>query len=159
MLEIKGVEIGGNEEVFTSEAWRRAFDIREPIYTGLCHEFFSTYEFDEEVTDEELTTKKLIKFKLGGRGHSLRLLELAHRLVRISCVYLGVLLRPLGVLEPTKFVMKLAKKMQLLTDDVLDGLSASIHCRSLDATTLRELIGPNVSHPQTGPRRNTCPRA
>ncbi|GJR57801.1 hypothetical protein Tco_1499963 [Tanacetum coccineum] len=80
MIEIKVVEIGGNEEIFTYEAWRRAFDIREPIYTELCHEFFSTFEFDEVVTDEELTTKKLIKFRLGGRGHSLTLLEFARRL-------------------------------------------------------------------------------
>ncbi|GJY77321.1 hypothetical protein Tco_0482437 [Tanacetum coccineum] len=37
-------------------------------------------KFDEVVTDEELTTKKLIKFRLGGRGHSLTLLEFARRL-------------------------------------------------------------------------------
>ncbi|GJT20089.1 hypothetical protein Tco_0878795 [Tanacetum coccineum] len=80
MIEIKVVEMGGNEEIFTYEDWRRAFDIREPTYTELCHEFFSAFEFDEVVTDEELTTKKHIKFRLGGRGHSLTLLEFAHRL-------------------------------------------------------------------------------
>ncbi|GKE57349.1 hypothetical protein Tco_1496534 [Tanacetum coccineum] len=37
----------------------------------------------------------------------------------------------------------MAKKMGLLTDEILDGLSAPIYHRSLDATTLRELIGPN----------------
>ncbi|GKE78847.1 hypothetical protein Tco_1544967, partial [Tanacetum coccineum] len=52
-----------------------------------------------------------------------------------------------------------SKNMQLLTDDVLDGLSALIHCRSLNATTLRELSGPNMSRPQTRPGRNTCPGA
>ncbi|GJU34322.1 hypothetical protein Tco_1182676 [Tanacetum coccineum] len=41
-----------------------------------------------------------------------------------------------------QFVTKLAKKMQVLTDVVLDGPSALIYCRPLDATTLRELIGP-----------------
>ncbi|GKD34219.1 hypothetical protein Tco_1249728 [Tanacetum coccineum] len=51
-----------------------------PIYTELCHEFFATYDFDEEVMDEELISKKLIKFRLGGRGHSLSLLEFARRL-------------------------------------------------------------------------------
>ncbi|GJW14211.1 hypothetical protein Tco_0018344 [Tanacetum coccineum] len=70
MLKIKVYEIGGKEEIFTSEAWRRAFDINEPIYTELCHEFYATYEFDEVVTDEELITKKLIKFRLGGRETS-----------------------------------------------------------------------------------------
>ncbi|GJS51372.1 hypothetical protein Tco_0624734 [Tanacetum coccineum] len=69
--------MGENKEIFTYEAWRRAFDIREPIYTKSCHEFFSTYECDEEVNDDELTSKKLIKFRLGGHGHSLNLLEFA----------------------------------------------------------------------------------
>ncbi|GJU21954.1 hypothetical protein Tco_1155296, partial [Tanacetum coccineum] len=36
-----------NEEIFTSIAWIRAFNIKEPIYSELCHEFYSTYEFDE----------------------------------------------------------------------------------------------------------------
>ncbi|GKE06033.1 hypothetical protein Tco_1398051 [Tanacetum coccineum] len=71
MLEIKVYKMGGQEEIFTSEAWRNAFDINEPIYTELCHDFYSTYEFDEEVTNEELIKKKLIKFRLGRRAHSL----------------------------------------------------------------------------------------
>ncbi|GJY06284.1 hypothetical protein Tco_0373338 [Tanacetum coccineum] len=37
-------------------------------------------KFDEEVTDEELTSKKIINFRLRGRGHSLSLLEFAHHL-------------------------------------------------------------------------------
>ncbi|GJZ57194.1 hypothetical protein Tco_0612688 [Tanacetum coccineum] len=36
-----------NEEIFTSVAWIRAFNINEPIYAELYHEFYSTYEFDE----------------------------------------------------------------------------------------------------------------
>ncbi|GKA92200.1 hypothetical protein Tco_0814125 [Tanacetum coccineum] len=35
----------------------------------LCHEFYSTYEFDEVCADDELKTKKIIKFRLGGRAH------------------------------------------------------------------------------------------
>ncbi|GJR23777.1 hypothetical protein Tco_0972304 [Tanacetum coccineum] len=66
MLEIKVYEIAGQEEIFNSEAWRRVFDINEPIYTKLCHEFYSTYEFDEVCADDELRTKNLIKFRLGG---------------------------------------------------------------------------------------------
>ncbi|GJX31220.1 hypothetical protein Tco_0241075 [Tanacetum coccineum] len=37
-------------------------------------------KFDEEVNEDELTSKKLIKFRLGGRGYSLNLLEFARRL-------------------------------------------------------------------------------
>ncbi|GKA26574.1 hypothetical protein Tco_0712683 [Tanacetum coccineum] len=46
----------------------------------LCHEFYSTYEFDEVCADDELQTKKIIKFGLGGRAHNLTLLEFVHRL-------------------------------------------------------------------------------
>ncbi|GKD90287.1 hypothetical protein Tco_1365794, partial [Tanacetum coccineum] len=67
-------------EIFTSVAWIRAFNINEPIYAELCHEFYSTYEFDEVCADDELQTKKIIKFRLGGRAHSLTLLEFARRL-------------------------------------------------------------------------------
>ncbi|GKC61611.1 hypothetical protein Tco_1089209 [Tanacetum coccineum] len=71
MLEIKVYEMGGDEEIFTSEAWRRVFDINELVYAKLCHEFYATYEFDEIVIDKDLMSKKLIKFRLGGCGHTL----------------------------------------------------------------------------------------
>ncbi|GJS52334.1 hypothetical protein Tco_0625696 [Tanacetum coccineum] len=80
MLRIKMREAESEEEVFTSVAWIRAFNINEPIYTELCHEFYSTYEFDEVCADDELQSKKIIKFRLGGRAHSLTLLEFARRL-------------------------------------------------------------------------------
>ncbi|GJZ42194.1 hypothetical protein Tco_0589080 [Tanacetum coccineum] len=73
-------EAGSNEEIFTSVSWIRAFNINEPIYAELCHEFYSTYEFDKVCADDELQTKKIIKFRLGGRAHSLTLLEFARRL-------------------------------------------------------------------------------
>ncbi|GJT64703.1 hypothetical protein Tco_1016183 [Tanacetum coccineum] len=80
MLRIKLRKAGSNEEIFTFVAWIRAFNINEPIYSKLCHEFYSTYEFDEVCADDELQTKKIIKFRLGGRAHSLTLLEFARRL-------------------------------------------------------------------------------
>nr|GFA42904.1 hypothetical protein [Tanacetum cinerariifolium] len=80
LLRINLCEAGTNEEIFTSLAWIRAFNINEPIYLELCHEFYSTYEFVEVCTDDELKTKNIIKFRLGGRAHSLTLLEFACRL-------------------------------------------------------------------------------
>ncbi|GJR52617.1 hypothetical protein Tco_1403138 [Tanacetum coccineum] len=80
MMRIKLREAESNEEIFTSIAWIRAFNIKEPIYSELCHEFYSTYEFDEVCADDELQTKNIIKFRLGGCAHSLTLLEFAHRL-------------------------------------------------------------------------------
>ncbi|GJT69356.1 hypothetical protein Tco_1028642, partial [Tanacetum coccineum] len=68
------------EDIFTSVAWIRAFNINEPIYAKLCHEFYSTYEFDEVCADDELQSNKIIRLRLGGRTHSLNLLEFARRL-------------------------------------------------------------------------------
>nr|GEZ87054.1 hypothetical protein [Tanacetum cinerariifolium] len=80
MLKISLKEDQSNEEIFFSVAWVRAFNIREPIYPELCREFYATYEFDEVCTDDELQSKKIISFRLGGRAHSLTLLEFSRRL-------------------------------------------------------------------------------
>nr|GEV13156.1 hypothetical protein [Tanacetum cinerariifolium] len=80
MLRIKLRKEESNEEIFTFVAWIRAFNIKETIYVDLCHEFYSTYEFDEVFTDDELQTKKIIKFRLGECAHNLTLLEFACRL-------------------------------------------------------------------------------
>ncbi|GJW12265.1 hypothetical protein Tco_1578092 [Tanacetum coccineum] len=61
MLRIMVHEAESDEEIFTSVAWIRAFNINEPIYAELFHEFYSTYEFDELCADDELQTKKIIK--------------------------------------------------------------------------------------------------
>ncbi|GJZ62571.1 hypothetical protein Tco_0618708 [Tanacetum coccineum] len=74
MLTIKLCVAGTNEEIFTSEAWTNAFNIDEPIYCELCHEFYSTYEFDEVCAGDELRTKKIIKFRIFGRAFSWTLL-------------------------------------------------------------------------------------
>ncbi|GJV68495.1 hypothetical protein Tco_1484004 [Tanacetum coccineum] len=55
-------------------------DATEMQSLELCHEFYSTYEFDEVCADDELQTKKIIKFRLGRRAHNLTLLEFARRL-------------------------------------------------------------------------------
>ncbi|GJX46932.1 hypothetical protein Tco_0272122 [Tanacetum coccineum] len=123
MLRIRLHEAGSDEEIFTLMAWIRAFNINEPIYAELCHEFYSTYEFDEVCADDELQTKKIIKFRLGGRAHSLTL---------------------------------------VLTKDVVRSLSASIYCRDLDTTTLRDLIDSDgkliPEDPQSGVPRVGIPR-
>ena len=58
MLEIRLTEAGGEEELFVSEAWKRTFNIQEVIYKELCQEFFSTYQMDEDVSQEDICTKK-----------------------------------------------------------------------------------------------------
>ncbi|GJR96708.1 hypothetical protein Tco_0268882 [Tanacetum coccineum] len=69
MLTIKLFMAGTNEVIFTLEAWTNAFNIDDPIYSELCHEFYSTYEFDEVCATEELRTKN-DNHVLGFRGHT-----------------------------------------------------------------------------------------
>ncbi|GKD01856.1 hypothetical protein Tco_1172130 [Tanacetum coccineum] len=54
MLKIRLRKAGTNEEIFTLVAWIRAFNINEPIYAELHHEFYLTYEFDKVYADDEL---------------------------------------------------------------------------------------------------------
>ncbi|GKB01982.1 hypothetical protein Tco_0830026 [Tanacetum coccineum] len=152
------------------------FNINAPIYTELCHEFYSTYDFNEVRTNEELRMKKLIKFRLRGRSYSLTWLEFARRLGLYRPqeingkgfdVYFqgepyfasatkddhlwfvpkddwlkrkGVGSQKDSMICCGQIITKIAKKMHLLTNEVLNTLSAPTYCRALDATTLRELI-------------------
>nr|GEY49783.1 hypothetical protein [Tanacetum cinerariifolium] len=95
MLRIRLCEAGSDEDIFTSVAWIRDFNINEPIYTELCHKFYSTYEFDEVCIDDELQTKKIIKFRFGGRAHRLTLLEFARRVIHKMITY-GLCQRTIG---------------------------------------------------------------
>ncbi|GJY13888.1 retrotransposon ORF1 [Tanacetum coccineum] len=221
----------------------RAFNINEPIYSELCHEFYSTYEFDEVCVDDKLKTKKIIKFRLGGRAHNLTFLEFARRLglyhveeldekgfdvyfqgglrsdkhfnsqeywlsinreenLSLSRSHASTIQNPVlrvlhkmityGLCQRTtrydkiqknnlwlltmfdarhqngyanvawliarwmkrkgvgtqresmiccgQFIMKIARKARVLSDEVIRSLSTPIYCRDLDTTTLRELI-------------------
>ncbi|GJT83795.1 hypothetical protein Tco_1058137 [Tanacetum coccineum] len=48
-----------------------------------------------------------------------------------------------GMICCRQFITKIVRRANLLTDEVLNGLSAPVYCRSLDTTTLRELIDSN----------------
>ncbi|GJV12350.1 hypothetical protein Tco_1353891 [Tanacetum coccineum] len=211
MLMIKLFVAGTNEEMFTSEAWTNAFNIDEPIYSELSHEFYSTYEFDEFCAADELRAKKIIKFRLCRHTFSWTLLEFAKRLglynseeieeegfdvyfqgglrsdehfnaqeywLSISqkenlslsrshastiCNFVLRVLHKMityGLCQRTtrwmkrkgagshkesmiccgQFIMKIARSKNLLSEDVLNSLSALIYYKALDTTTLRELI-------------------
>ncbi|GJS61157.1 hypothetical protein Tco_0655941 [Tanacetum coccineum] len=207
MLTIKLCVASTNEEIFTSEAWTNAFNVNESIYSKLCHEFYFTYEFDQVCADDELRTKKLIKFRLCGHTFSWTLLEFAKRLGLYQSkeieeegfdVYIQGGLRSddhfnsqwywlsisreenLSLLRShaltiRKPVLRVLHKMityglcqrttgkNLLSDEVLNSLSAPIYYRALDTTTLRELIDlegrliPKV--PEPGAPRVAIPRA
>ncbi|GKE12995.1 hypothetical protein Tco_1416546, partial [Tanacetum coccineum] len=184
MLRIRVREAESDEEIFTSVAWIRAFNINELIYVELCHEFYSTYEFDEVCVDDELQTKKIIKFRLGGRAHSLTLLKFAQRLGLYQAVELeedgfNVYFEGAWMIarwmkrkgDGTKkesqiccgqFISKIARKCKVLTEDVVRSLSAPIYCRDLDTITLRDLIDSDgkliLEDPQPGVPRAGIPR-
>ncbi|GJX76215.1 hypothetical protein Tco_0323026 [Tanacetum coccineum] len=155
MLEIKVYEMGGEEDIFNSEAWRRAFDINKPIYTELCHEFYSTYKFDEDGfevyfqgglrSDENFNARDYwLSISSEEELHLSRILTSTIRRPILKWLKIkGVGSQRESVIYYGQFITKIAKRMSLLTDEVLDGLSAPFYCRSLDATTLRELIGTN----------------
>ncbi|GKB10575.1 retrotransposon ORF1 [Tanacetum coccineum] len=140
---------------------------KEEIFTSVFHEVCA---------DDELQSKKIIKFRLGGRAHSLTLLEFAHRLGLYQVVELGKdgfnvyfeggtdnakITRKRSkpdkhrhgnekcVKEP-EFISKLARKCMVLTKDVVRSLSAPIYYRDLDTTTLRDLIDSNVFEHMAG---------
>ncbi|GKE56947.1 hypothetical protein Tco_1496132, partial [Tanacetum coccineum] len=98
----------------------------------LCQGFYSTYEFDEVCADDELRTKKVIKFRLCGRAFSWTLLEFAARLGLYHLEEINE--------EGFDFITKIAKRKNLLSEEVLNSLSASIYYKALDTTTLKELI-------------------
>nr|GFA02090.1 hypothetical protein [Tanacetum cinerariifolium] len=54
ILRIRLRKSGSDKEIFTFVAWIRAFNINEPIYAELFHEFYSTSEFDKVCADDEL---------------------------------------------------------------------------------------------------------
>nr|GFB67592.1 hypothetical protein [Tanacetum cinerariifolium] len=148
MLEIKVYEAGSQEEILSSKARRRVFDINEPIYTELCHEFYSTYDFDEVC----ITRKKLMKKDLmfiskeeSCFNHLESYFDGATKDDHLWLVPKDDWRKEVGSQKDSmiccgQLITKIAKKMGLLTDEVLNSLSAPTYCRALDTTTLRELI-------------------
>nr|GEV81768.1 hypothetical protein [Tanacetum cinerariifolium]GEW08938.1 hypothetical protein [Tanacetum cinerariifolium] len=138
---------------------------------GECalHEFYSTYEFNEVCADDELRTKKIIKFRLCGSAFSWTLLEFAKRLglyhleeieeEGFDVYFQGGLYSDehfnaqeywlsisqeenLGLSRIHALMIRkpILRRKKLLSKEVLNSLSAPINYRTLDTTTHRELI-------------------
>nr|GEV13295.1 hypothetical protein [Tanacetum cinerariifolium] len=184
MLRIRLRDATSDEEIFTSVAWIRAFNINKQIYTKLCHEFYSAYEFDKVCTDDELLglyqAAKLDKegfnvyFERGLlsdkhfnaqdywttgydkiQKNDLWLLSMFH--ARHQNGYANVALltamwmkrKGVGTQKESQiwcgqFILKIARKSRVLTDDVLRSLSAPVYCIDLDTTTLKEFIDSKI---------------
>ncbi|GJW63976.1 retrotransposon ORF1 [Tanacetum coccineum] len=212
-----------NWDVLNRMGCDREIDDMLRIRLHLCHEFYSTYEFNEVCADDELQTKKIIKFRLGGRAHSLTLLEFARRLglyqtveleeegfnvyfegglrsdehfnaqdywfsisreenLGLSRSHTSTIRNPIlrvihkmitydlcqrttgygKVQKNDLWLLKIARKCKVLTEDVVRSLSALIYCRDLDTITLRDLIDSEgkliPKDPQPGVPRVGIPR-
>ncbi|GJR05011.1 hypothetical protein Tco_0527995 [Tanacetum coccineum] len=218
ILRIRLREAGSDEEIFTLVAWIRAFNINEPLYAKLCHEFYSTYEFDEVCANDELLgLYQAVELEEEGfnvyfegglrnddnfnaqdywlsisrednlglsRSHTSTIKKPILRVIYKMITY-GLCQRTTGYDKIQKndlwllsmfdarhqngyanvawvisrwmkrkgagtqkqsqiyygqFILKIARKCRVLTEDVVRSLSALIYCRDLDLTTLRDLI-------------------
>ena len=63
------------DEFVTSHMWRKAIEIREPIYIERCLEFFSSLRAKQDISDEEAKTGTFMKFRLGGVERKVTLFE------------------------------------------------------------------------------------
>nr|GEW67808.1 hypothetical protein [Tanacetum cinerariifolium] len=155
MLEIKVYEIGGKQEIFTSKAYRRLLGLYQAdevndegfeVYFqgGLrSNENFNARDYWLSISsEEELHLSRSLGLNI--RRPILRVLQ--------KMITYGVCQRTTGkgvesqrdsMIFCGQFITRIAKRMGLLTDEVLNSLSALVYCRALDAITFRELIGPD----------------
>ncbi|GKD19009.1 hypothetical protein Tco_1208167 [Tanacetum coccineum] len=148
--------------MFTTNSWSGVVVVEKQslvITLELCREFYATYEFDEICADDELQSKKIISFRLGGRAHSLTLLEFARRLglyhadelhhngyANMAWVIAKWIKRKGARSQKDnqicygQFITKIARKSRVLSEEIVRTLSTPVYYRDLDRTTLRELI-------------------
>nr|GEU84811.1 reverse transcriptase domain-containing protein [Tanacetum cinerariifolium] len=97
------------------------------------------YEFAEKVTDEELISKELIKFRLGGHGHSLIFLEFVHR--STGQTIRSLVLRVLQKMITYGLCQRMTSDDKIKRNEIwlMSMFEDRNQLRSLDATTLNEL--------------------
>ncbi|GJY92637.1 hypothetical protein Tco_0508419 [Tanacetum coccineum] len=159
MLRIRLRKAGSDEEIFTSVAWIRAFNINEQIYAELCHEFYSTYEFDEVGYQAvELEKEGFNVYFEGGlrnydnfntqdywlsisREDNLGLSKSHTSTIRNPVLRLLSMFHARHQNGYANVAWMIAKWMKrVLTEDVVRSLITLIYCRDLDTITLRDLI-------------------
>ncbi|GJT20561.1 hypothetical protein Tco_0890498, partial [Tanacetum coccineum] len=94
-------------------------------------------EFDEVCAADDLKTKKIIKFRLCGRDEHFNAQEYWLSISREENLSLS---RSHASTIWNPFITRIAKRRNLLSDEVLNSLSALIYYRALDTTKLRDLI-------------------
>ncbi|GJZ57281.1 DNA-directed DNA polymerase [Tanacetum coccineum] len=104
-----------------------------------------------------------------GMRYNTNLARILSKQVYSPCIVDWTVLNTLGrgdtieEMPEIKFVTKITKRLGILTDEVLDGLSAPTYCRALDVLTLKELTSPNgrliAEDPAPGVLRAATPRS
>ncbi|GJY04447.1 hypothetical protein Tco_0370387 [Tanacetum coccineum] len=154
MLKISLKEAQTEEEVYFFVAWVRDFNIREPIYPKLCHEFYATYEFDEEIGIVIMLTKWKKKRTNGYEKIQrndlwlLSMFEDRHQNGHANVAWViakwtkrkGAGSQKDSQICCGQFISKIARKSKVLTKEIIRSLSTPVYCKDLDRTTLRELI-------------------
>ncbi|GKB91361.1 hypothetical protein Tco_0963633 [Tanacetum coccineum] len=166
MLRIRLREAGLDEEIFTSVAWIRAFNINEPIYAELCHELglyqavkleeegFNVYfegglRSDDNFNAQDYWLSISREENLGlSRSHTSTIRNPILRVIYKMTTY-GLCQRTTGYDKIQKNDLWLLSMFDarhqkgVLTEDVVRSLSAPIYCRDLDSITLRDMIDSN----------------
>ncbi|GKE22493.1 hypothetical protein Tco_1434005 [Tanacetum coccineum] len=173
MMEIKVYEMGGDEEIFTSE------NLSMPIYAmkfmqlmslmrrGLRNDdHFNVNQYWSEISSEN---GLILPRSYAGtiRKPILRVLQkmITYGLCQRTTGYdkrKGVGIQRDSMICCGQLITKIARRAHLLTGEVVNGLSAPIYYRSSDTTTLRELINSNrrliAEDPAPGDPRVAIPR-
>ncbi|GJY77090.1 hypothetical protein Tco_0482206 [Tanacetum coccineum] len=124
MLEIKVYEMGGQEETLSLY-----------YYAEFNEEGFDVYFQGGLRSDEDFNAKDYwLSISSEENLHLSRSLALTIR---------SPILKVLQKMITYGFITRIARRIHLLTDEVLDWLSALVYYRTLDATNLRDLIDSN----------------
>ncbi|GKC60049.1 hypothetical protein Tco_1087647, partial [Tanacetum coccineum] len=177
MLRIKVREAELGEEIFTFVAWIRAFNINEQIYAEFCHEFYSTYEFDEVCASDKLGLYQAteldedgfnVYFKGGLRSDEnfnakeYWLSISGEENLILSRSHASTIRYPILRVTPEWICECGLVDCKVDEEEMSWILSALIYCRDLDMTTLRELIDSEgrliPEDPQPGVPRVGIPR-
>nr|GEU54649.1 hypothetical protein [Tanacetum cinerariifolium] len=79
-LEVRVNEMGSDEVLFKSKAWKHTFNINEIIYIELCQEFYAAFKFNEAVANDELMTKEINQIRQCGKAYAMSILDFAKHL-------------------------------------------------------------------------------
>ncbi|GJW88886.1 hypothetical protein Tco_0164226 [Tanacetum coccineum] len=155
MLKIKVYEVGGQEEIFNKHSDELNDEEIEVYFQGgLC----SDEKFNARDYWLSISSKENLHFSrsLASTIRSPVLMVLQKMITYGSFGYVNVAwlmekwLKRKGVGSQRdnmiccgQFITRIAQRMGLLSDEVMNSLSALTYCRALDATTLRELIDSN----------------